>query len=182
MSINIGGIDAGIVIWKWKREYDAVRPYSAIRYIYGDDPVIAWGGPGQGTVADLPASQWKSYLEEADHPEYPSASSCFCAAHAHSARLFLGNDNLGFPVERPAGSSRIEPGITPASDTLMVFSTWTEFANDCGQSRIWAGVHFQSAVDESQALCDVFGTRAHDYMTTLLDGTAPERGPGSGRF
>ncbi len=75
---NMAAFDAGIVIWGWKREYDAVRPFSAIRHVYGDQTVTAWGGPGQGTVSDLPASQWQSYLEEADHPEYPSASACFC--------------------------------------------------------------------------------------------------------
>jgi hypothetical protein len=179
---NMAAFDAGIVIWSWKREYDAVRPYSAIRHIYGDDPVTAWGGPGQGTVSDLPASEWKSYLEEADHPEYPSASSCFCAAHAQSARLFLGSDVLGFPVERLAGSSRIEPGVTPAVDTVLVFPNWTEFAADCGQSRVWAGVHFQSAVDESVKLCDTFGDHAYDYLNTLIDGTAPARGPSKGRY
>ena len=179
---NMAAFDAGIVIWKWKREYDAVRPFSAIRYIYGDQPVTAWGGPGQGTVTDLPASQWKSYLQVADHPEYPSASTCFCAAHAESARLFLGSDTLGFPVVRPAGSSRIEPGVTPAADTQLVFPTWTAFATDCGQSRVWAGVHFQSAVNESAEFCNVFGDLAYNYLNTLIDGTALERGPSIGRY
>lgn len=179
---NMAAFDAGITVWKRKLEYDAVRPFSAIRFIYGSDPVSAWGGPGQGTVFDLPASQWTSYLEEADHPEYPSASSCFCAAHAQAARLFLGDDTLGFPVEYPQGSSRIEPGITPAAHTVLVFPTWTAFANDCGQSRVWAGVHFQSAVDESLSRCSVFGDRAFDYLGALLAGDATERGPSTGRF
>ena len=180
---NMAAFDAGIAVWHWKREYDAVRPFSAIRHIYGDQLVTAWGGPGQGTVYDLPGSEWTSYLEEADHPEYPSASACFCAAHAQSARQFLpSGDVLGFPVERPAGSSRIEPGITPAADTVMVFPTWADFATDCGQSRVWAGVHFQSAVDESVKLCNVFGDLAYDYVQTLIQGMAPTRGPSKGRY
>jgi hypothetical protein len=186
---NMAAFDAGIVVWQEKRRYDAVRPFSAIRHIYGDEPVTAWGGPGQGTVFDLPATEWKSYLEEADHPEYPSGSACFCAAHAQAARLFLGTDDLtvdgafpGFVVERPAGSSRIEPGVTPAIDTSVVFPSWTQFAADCGQSRVWAGVHFQSAVDESFKLCNVFGENAYDYVNALIDGVAPVRGPSQGRF
>ncbi len=177
---NMAAHDAGVVIWQEKARFDAVRPFSAIRYIYGDRPVTAWGGPGQGTVFDLPASEWRSYLEEADHPEYPSASTCFCNAHAQSARRFLGDDVLGFPVEVRAGESRVEPGVTPAEDTLLVFDTWTDFASDCGQSRVWAGVHFQAAVDESAALCEVFGDMAHDYLRSLVDGTAPPRGPSEG--
>ena len=59
----------------------------------------------------------------------------------------------------------------------MVFPTWTDFERDCGQSRVWAGVHFQAAVDESLATCGVFGDLAYDYMESLIDGTAAERGP-----
>jgi hypothetical protein len=42
---------------------------------------------------------------------------------------------------------------------------------------VWAGVHFQAAVNESRALCDVFGSMAHDYLGELIDGTAPPRMP-----
>lgn len=120
---NMAAFDAGIVIWQEKRRYDAVRPYSAIRHRYGNQRVTAWGGPGEGTVFDLPANEWKSYLEEADHPEYPSASACFCAAHAQAARLYLESDSLGWTVPQPAGSSRIEPGYTPATDLVLSFPT-----------------------------------------------------------
>lgn len=58
---NLAAFDTGIAIWKEKRRHDAVRPFSAIRYLYQDQLVTAWGGPGQGTV-DLPANQWQSYL------------------------------------------------------------------------------------------------------------------------
>ncbi|MGH1538909.1 MAG: vanadium-dependent haloperoxidase [Arenicella sp.] len=178
---NMSAHDAGIFIWKEKRRYDAVRPFSAINYLYGSQPITAWGGPGKGTTV-LPANQWKSYLEEADHPEYPSASACFCAAHSQSARLFLGNDNLFYQIPRAAGSSRIEPGVTPAVDTVLNYDTWTEFADDCGQSRVWAGVHFQAAVDESRRVCNVFGDMANDYMIDLINGTAEARPASKGRW
>lgn len=177
---NMAAHDAGIVVWQEKRRYDGVRPFTAIRYLYGDKPVTAWGGPGVGTVTDLPANEWKSYLEEADHPEYPSASTCFCNAHAQAARLYLGTDDLDWSVPRDAGSSRIEPGLTPSADISLDFDTWTQFAADCGQSRVWAGVHFQSAVDESAALCRVFGDMAYDYIVALNNGTALPRPPSEG--
>lgn len=177
---NMAAFDAGIFVWQEKRRYDAVRPFSAIRYLYGDQLVTAWGGPGQGTI-QLPANEWKSYLEEADHPEYPSASTCFCNAHAQSARLYLGTDALFYPVNYPAGSSRIEPGFTPSTDTSFTFDSWTEFVDDCGQSRVWSGVHFQAAVDESNKICPVFGDMAFEYMTSLIDGSASARPPSQGR-
>ena len=49
--------DTGIAIWAQKRHHDAVRPFSAIRHLYGNSLVTAWGGPGRGTQS-IPAAQW----------------------------------------------------------------------------------------------------------------------------
>ncbi|KAJ9439241.1 hypothetical protein DIPPA_14784 [Diplonema papillatum] len=176
---NMAAFDAGIFVWNEKRRWDAVRPFSAIKHIYGDDIVRAWGGPGQGTV-DMKASEWKSLLEEADHPEYPSASACFCYAHTQALRLWYGNDVFGLTVTFRAGSSRAEPGITPAEATSVTFPTWTDFAQNCGQSRVWGGFHFQAAVDASANACPRFGEMAFDYVNAHINGSAadrPARGP-----
>lgn len=79
-------------------------------YLYGDRPVTAWGGPGKGKVTDLPASQWRSHINTADHPEYPSGPASPCSAHGQTARRFLGSDSLGWMVPVPKGTSVIEPG------------------------------------------------------------------------
>ena len=174
--ISMAGFDAAIVTWQEKRRYDAVRPFSAIRYVYGDEPVTAWGGPGEGTVR-IPAGAWQSYLPLADHPEYPSASACVCAAQAQALRRYTGTDSTaGWEVFFPAGSSRIEPGVTPAEDLTFPIDTWSDFGRLCGQSRVWGGTHFQPAVDAALTQCTVFGDLAYDYFRTLVDGTAPPRG------
>ncbi|MCY3573201.1 MAG: hypothetical protein OXG92_06255 [Chloroflexi bacterium] len=169
-------MDASIMIWQEKARFDAVRPFSAIAHVYGDEPVTAWGGPGQGTQT-IPASQWQAYLPEADHPEYPSGTTCGCYAHAQALRRLTGTDELNWSVSYPAGTSRIEPGVTPARDTTLTFATWTDFAKDCGDSRNWSGVHFLPAVENSAESCNVFGDMAYEYFLTLMDGTAPPRQP-----
>ncbi len=168
--------DASVVIWQEKARYDAVRPFSAIRHIYGDELVRAWAGPGLG-ARDIPASHWRSYLPEADHPEYPSGSTCGCYAQAQAMRRVTGSDALNWNITFPAGSSRIEPGITPKTDIVLNFPTWTDFAQNCGQSRVWGGVHFQAAVDASAAICSEFGDMAYDYYSTIMDGSAELRPP-----
>jgi vanadium-dependent haloperoxidase-like protein/uncharacterized protein DUF6851 len=160
---NVAAFDTAIAVWNEKHRYDAVRPISAIRHIYGDRPVRAWGGPGRGTT-DLPASQWTSYTQTADHPEYPSGSASFCAAHAQASRRFLGTDTLGWTVPVPQGSSRIEPGITPARDITLGWETWTDFARDCGLSRLWGGVHFRPAIDAGDQLGRRIGNVAHSFV------------------
>ncbi len=174
--ITMGALlDAMTVVWQEKARYDAVRPFSAIAHVYGDQMVTAWGGPGRGTT-EIPASQWQSYIPVADHPEYPSASTCSCAAHGQASRHFFGTDELGWTVTFRAGSSLIEPGVTPAEDLTVTFDTWTDLEVACGQSRIWAGVHFPAAVAASQEMCHVFGDTMYAYYESLMDGTAPARG------
>ena len=162
---NMAVWDAGIAIWRLKRIYDAVRPFSAIHHLYGDTVVTAWGGPGKGTVDNLPGSQWTSYLPVADHPEYPSGTACLCSAHAQASRRFVGSDTFGWSIAVAKGSSLIEPGATPATDIVLgPWETYTKFEHECGTSRFWGGVHFQDSIKASQALCPVFGDMAYNYV------------------
>ena len=169
-------MDAAIVTWQEKLRFDAVRPTSAIAYLYGDEQVTAWGGPGAGTQ-EIPGNKWRAYLPEPDHPEYPSGSTCGCYAHARALQRFSGTDELNWSVRYPAGSSRIEPGVTPADDTTLTFDTWSDFAENCGQSRHWSGVHFVDAVAASADYCSTFGDRAYEYYQSLMDGSAALRQP-----
>jgi VCPO second helical-bundle domain/Domain of unknown function (DUF6851) len=170
---NVAAFDAGIVSWNEKTKWNSVRPFSAIRYLYGDRPVTAWGGPGKGTVTDLPASQWKEYLNLPDHPEYPSVSTAMCEAQAQAARRFFSSDELNWSVPAPQGSSTVEPGITPKEDiTLGPWATWTDFANECGLSRLWGGLHFRAAIEASRQFGPQVGELAYEFVTQHIEGNA----------
>jgi hypothetical protein len=165
---NMAAFDGGIATWDNKYRYDAVRPFTAVHYLYGNTNVTAWGGPGKGTVV-MPGAEWTSYLNVADHPEYPSGSACFCAAHAQASRRFLGTDNFGWSVAVPRGSSVVEPGITPATDIVIgPFATFTDFENICGMSRFWGGVHFLSAISAGHNMCKPIGDRTYEFLQKLL--------------
>jgi hypothetical protein len=169
-ATNIASFDTAIAIWHNKRKYDSVRPFSAIKFIYGHNYVSAWGGVGKGTVHDLPANQWKSYLPVANHPEYPSATASICSAHAQVMRRMYGDDNLDFSVYVPAGSSRIEPGITPQYDITLNWTSWSDFENDCGQSRLWSGVHFPDSIPAGADIGHEIADLTFEYMQDLLNG------------
>ncbi len=174
--LHMAQFDAGIVAWQEKLRYDAVRPITAIRYLYGDELVTAWGGPGRGTV-ELPASEWVSYVQNADHSDYPSGTTIFCAAYAQAFRRYSGSEEIeNFTTVRRVGSSVIEPEVTPGRNLRIEFDTWTEYEETCGESRLWAGVHFRPSVDASLEIGGAFGDAAYDYWETLIDGTAPIRG------
>ena len=179
--VNAAAFDTAIVIWKEKRRYNAVRPFSSIRLIYENQQVTAWGGPGQGTVSDITGDEWQSYLPVANHPEYPSATASFCAAHATASKLYLAARNdpsnptgntLDWSAFRAAGSSFVEPGITPAADATVTFATWDDLKNDCGLSRYWSGVHFLDSIPAGQAIGDVVGAAGYHFLVPYFDGTA----------
>lgn len=174
-ATNVASFDTAVSIWYNKRKYDAVRPFSAIEYIYGDQAVSAWGGPGRGTVHDMPASQWQSYLSVANHPEYPSATASFCAAHAQVMRRLHGEENLDFYTEIQAGSSRVEPGVTPASNIVIGWDNWTDLENDCGQSRLWGGVHFPASIPAGIDIGHDIGDIAYEFVIDHLAGLAHKK-------
>jgi hypothetical protein len=168
---NMAAFDGGITTWRDKYSYDAVRPVTAIHHLHRGKTVTGWAGPGRGVVADLPADEWRSYLNTANHPEYPSGSACFCAAHAQASRRYLGSDALGWSVRVTAGSSVIEPGVTPATDIVLgPWDTFSDFEEECGLSRIWGGVHFRPAVEQARAACRQVGDKAFEFLQRKLNG------------
>jgi hypothetical protein len=163
-------VDVLIAVWYQKAKYDSVRPVSAVAHVYGSSPVTAWGGVGMGTVNDLPADEWASYLNVADHPEYPSASAASCSAQAQSLRRFFGDDVLEWRFPVRAGSTLAEAGITPASDVELYWATWTDFVNDCANSRLWGGVHFPKTQERSVPFAEQFGDLAYEFVQRHVNG------------
>jgi hypothetical protein len=170
MTNSVSMFDGVIGVWHQKAKYHAVRPFTAIRHVYGDTPVTAWGGPSRGTVNDMPANEWASYTNVADHPEYPSISTTLCSAEAQATRRFLDSDVLDWSYTFPAGATLVEPGLTPASDLQLHWDTWTDFVRDCGYARVWGGVHFPKTIETSIKWGAQFGDLAYEYVQRHIKG------------
>ncbi|WP_218105712.1 DUF6851 domain-containing protein [Micromonospora inyonensis] len=168
----VAGVDVVIASWYLMREYDSVRPFSAIGHLYGGEKLTAWGGPGKGTVSDITGDEWQGYLSTLAFasPEYPSASSALCLAYVQQARRFIGTDQLTIAWPVPKGSSLVEPGVTPASDMTLSWSSLSDFASDCGQSRIWGGENFPSSVEAAKRYAPQIGDLAYDFVQRKLNG------------
>eukprot|EP00456_Euglypha_rotunda_P017670 TRINITY_DN160_c0_g1_i1.p1 TRINITY_DN160_c0_g1~~TRINITY_DN160_c0_g1_i1.p1 ORF type:complete len:417 (+),score=29.96 TRINITY_DN160_c0_g1_i1:118-1251(+) len=171
--VNAAVWDSVVVAWSTKRKRDVVRPITAVRFLYQDDLIYSWGGPGKGNVYQRGAA-FKPWLKTMAHSEYPSGSSCMCASFAEANRQFFnGNDsfaNFAFPVT--AGSSGVEPGFVPAVNmTVGPFATFTQYAQTCGQSRAYAGVHFQQSIVDALEVCKHVGANAALRWREYLAGT-----------
>ncbi|MEV0134080.1 vanadium-dependent haloperoxidase [Dactylosporangium sp. NPDC050688] len=170
VTVDVAIFDSAIASWYFKRKYDTVRPFSAIRFLYGDKKITAWGGPGKGTVNDITGNEWRSYLNTADHADYPSTSSTYCLAYAQAARRFLGTDKLSVSTTFAKGSSAIEPGVTPAADLTLHWDNLTDLANDCRMSRVWAGVHFRAAIENAEQFAPKVGDSVYTFIQRKLNG------------
>ncbi len=168
-------LDASIASWGYKRQYDYIRPVSAIHYVFNNRPILAWGGEGRGTRWIL-GQNWRPYqaatVVTPPFPEYISGHSIFSSAAAEVLKRYTGSDAFGDSVTIPAGSSRVEPGLVPASNVTLSWPTFSAAADEAGVSRRYGGIHFVQGDLESRALGRKVGAQAYDLAQAYIAGTA----------
>ena len=176
LKVSISQYDALIGVWKEKRRYDAVRPFTAIKYLYGKTPLRAYSKDLKRVVSDMPADEWDSYLPVANHPEYPSATAAVCGSMAAALRAEFGSDDaMGIKWTRNAGEFVFEDG--PEKDVTLQWNTWSEFENQCALSRFWSGVHFRDAVEEGKKFGNLFGAHGVNYINSKFEQTSAKNRP-----
>jgi hypothetical protein len=179
-ALNNGLLDASISAWDGKRNWDSVRPITAIRWLYKDKIIQAWGGPYKGP-SYIKGEDWLPYRPPTDpappFAEYASGHSTFSAAAAEVLTGFTGRGNFELKVTIAAGSSRVEPrtatqqGVPAKAITL----SWTNFryaAEQAGLSRQYGGVHFEHGDKDARAAGSSVGKNAWAKAVTYFNGTA----------
>lgn len=139
--LNIAQADAGIVAWDTKYAYNQLRPITAIRQADSD-----------GTPQTVGDSDWQSLLPTPPFPDYISGHATFGAAAAGVLAAFFGDE-----YEFSATSQEL-PGV------YRSFGSFQEAAFENGISRVYGGVHVQSANLDGLAT----GYAVADYVTQNL--------------
>ncbi len=144
-ALNNALLDAGISVWAVKRTFNSERPITAIHYLYTGKQVYAWAGPGRGAQW-IDGGTWQPYQQASvvtpPFSEYTSGHSTFSFAATAVLQHFTGSDRYGYAVTLPAGSSVVEPGLTPSAPVTLSFPTFTSAASQAGLSRRYGGIHF----------------------------------------
>ena len=170
--------DSGFCAWDNKVEFDSVRPITAIRWLFRDRQIRAWGGPGRGTQT-IAGEEWFPYQPTSfptpPFAEYSSGHSNFSAAGAEILRLFTGADRFGGSVRFARGSSRVEPGLVPSADLTLAWRTFSDAAAQAGLSRRLGGIHFMQGDLDARATGRTAARRCWRVARTYFAGTA--RGP-----
>lgn len=176
--------DASVSSWYFKRAYDYVRPITAIHFLFAGHQVRAWAGPGLGTRV-IDGATWKPYqvptLVTPPFPEYVSGHSIFSGSAARVLKLFTGSDRFGHSVTIPSGTSRVEPGLVPASDITLHWRTFSDAAAEAGISRRYGGIHFLDGDLQSRKMGKKIGRLAWRKALTYFHGTAGTPLDNSGR-
>lgn len=161
-AVNAAVFDAGVATWEAKYTYDYVRPQSAIRDLFYDQNIDAWGGVNQGTQQIL-GQEWQPYQNVTfvtpPFPEYVSGHSTFSMAAAKTIASFVGSDTYydgtslsNYDLDAVAGTDLLgryetdelafeEFGGGPP--VVLQWNTLTEAAEEAGISRLYGGIHIQ---------------------------------------
>ena len=132
--------DSAILIWVEKERFERWRPVTAIRAMV------------QG------ADRWQPLIDTPPHPEYPSghAADCFTGAAVLQAALpnlrgpVVYVAQAGRPTSDDVGMGQHAQGRDAGEELPRRFPDLATAAEECSNSRIWAGAHFRSA-DENPA-------------------------------
>ncbi|MCU1284094.1 MAG: motif putative anchor domain protein [Acidobacteriales bacterium] len=165
-------LDASISAWDSKRAFDSVRPVTALRFLFADKPIRAWAGPFLST-REIQGQDWTPYqpatFPTPPFPEFVSGHSTFSAAAAEVLLRFTNSDAYGGSYTAFAGSSKIEPGSTPASNVTLHWATFSDAADEAGMSRRYGGIHFEDADLAGRKMGRLVGaqvwTKAQHYIT-----------------
>lgn len=161
-ALNAAVFDAGIATWEAKYVYDYVRPQSAIRDLFFDETIDAWGGVNQGTQPIL-GQEWQPYQNVTfvtpPFPEYVSGHSTFSMAAAKTIASFVGSDVYydgtslsNYDLDGVEGIDllgRYETSELAFEDfeagppVVLQWDTLTEAAEEAGISRLYGGIHIQ---------------------------------------
>lgn len=109
--------DALISCWKTKYQYTLVRPITYIRNVMG-------------------YTTWNSYLTTPAHPEYSSAHAVLSAAAAEVMQRIFGN--IGSFTDHTYDYLGFAP---------RTYSSFIAIGEEAGQSRLYAGIHYQPSID-----------------------------------
>jgi PAP2 superfamily len=168
-------MDSSIAAWGIKYKFDFWRPVTAIRFRYRDKKVNSWLGPKLG-YGNVLGQDWKPYqlptVVTPAFPEYVSGHSTFSAAGRSVLLSFFGTDSFNAKVTIKAGSSQIEPDVTPAKAVVLSWNTLTAAGDEAGMSRRYGGIHFKTGDEHGRALGKQIGFDDWALAQKYFNGTA----------
>ena len=88
------------------------------------------------------------------------------------------SDDFGASITFPAGSSKFESGVVPATDVTLRWETFNEAANQAGLSRRYGGIHFEQGDLDARSAGRRVARQAWAKAQRYLSGADDDRDQG----
>jgi hypothetical protein len=131
--------DALISVFDAKYQYNFWRPVTAIR-----------NGDTDGNDATAREANWSPLVDNPMHPEYPSGHSILAAS-------------VGAVIKADVGSDRMPTLATSSPTAKGATRRWSDpdaFVREVADSRVYAGIHYRSAVQAGIEMGSKIGSMA----------------------
>jgi hypothetical protein len=126
--VHVASADAVVGCFEAKYSFLLWRPVHAIQRADTD-----------GNHFTAPDLTWNALLN-VNHPEYPSAHSCWTQAVTDTLTYFFGTDEAAFGLDSAVtGSTR-------------QYARFSEVAEEVQDARVWAGIHFRFSTDDGSTI------------------------------
>jgi hypothetical protein len=126
--LNMAATDSAMAAWDSKAYFEFWRPITAIRLASLD-----------GNAATVEQANWTPLLVTPPYPDYISGNQSLGGSYYAVLTAFFGDDT---PVA--AYSDGLGPGV------VRSFSNFQGLADDALNARIWAGIHFRTAMEDTR--------------------------------
>jgi hypothetical protein len=146
---NIAMADGFIAGFATKYDFNFWRPVTAIR-----------AGDTDGNDRTVADPNWSTYLNTPAIPDYTSTHSVLGGAASEVLRRFFHDDDIAFTTTS---------GV-PFAGITRSFDSFSQAARENGKSRIYAGIHFRSAVEDGIKQGKQIGRFAFTHTLRPLDG------------
>jgi len=153
-GIGMVEYDSIVQAWHEKVNHDIVRPTTVIKH-WDSDTLFTFGGnPSVMHPVNITASDFEAFIRVMPHAEFPSGSSCICTAYYEFTDIFTnemyGSNVTNLPLEGHNDMKNLE-----------------ELRDVCGESRLWAGLHYPAAIPAGIKICSGLGQLAFDFIKRM---------------
>ena len=128
-----------ISVFDAKYQYNFWRPVTAIR-----------NGDTDGNDATAREANWSPLIDNPMHPEYPSGHSILAAS-------------VGAVIKADVGSDRMPTLATSSPTAKGATRRWSDpdaFVREVADSRVYAGIHYRSAIEAGIEMGSKIGSMA----------------------
>jgi hypothetical protein len=122
--VHVASADAVVGCFDAKYNFLVWRPVHAIQRADTDD-----------NPHTTPDPTWNALLN-VNHPEYPSAHSCWTQAVTDTLEYFFGTDKAEFGLD------------STVTGKTRQYSRFSEVGDEVQDARVWAGIHFRFSTED----------------------------------